>query len=80
MSPYRLVIQVQVIWILRVGLVKCEISSYRAGFVEWDFSIGKHSARIIMGIMLPYALYVIPGDEYHRQLRLWNKYVQCCYR
>jgi hypothetical protein len=56
MNPYLLVIQIQVIWIQRVGVVKCEISIYRAGFVDWDFAIGIHSARTRMGIMITYTL------------------------
>jgi hypothetical protein len=56
MNLYLLVIQMQVIWIQMVGVVKCEISSYRAGFVDWDFVIGKHSARTIMGQLHLYIL------------------------
>jgi hypothetical protein len=58
MNPYRLVIQVQVIWILRMGVVQCEISSYRAGYVDWDFLIGKpFDIHTHISIMIGYRIY-----------------------
>jgi hypothetical protein len=55
-----------------VGVVKCDISSYRAGFVDWDFAIGKHSARTIMGIMIPYTLCII---MWYQEINITDNYV-----
>jgi hypothetical protein len=61
MNTYRLVIQVQVIWILRLGVVKCEISSYRAGFVDWDYSLENIQLELQWVSCYLMHYYVIPG-------------------
>jgi hypothetical protein len=40
--------------------------------VDWDFAIGKYSARTIMGIMIPYTLCII---MWYQEINITDNYV-----